>query len=57
MTSPGAGHPDGWPSHTDAGTPIYEELVRVWRAEGREVPQPGGAPGRPREHQDYFGRG
>ncbi|CAL9634989.1 hypothetical protein [Streptomyces sp. enrichment culture] len=59
MTSSGADHPDGWPSRQDAGTPIYEELVRVWRAEGREVPQPqtGGARRGPGEPKDYFGRG
>lgn len=59
MTSPGADHPDGWPSHRDADTPIYEELVRVWRAEGREVPQPqgGGPPVGRAEPPDYFGRG
>ncbi|MFJ5775360.1 hypothetical protein [Streptomyces sp. NPDC093094] len=63
MTSSEAGHPDegsapGRP-HGDAGAPIYDELVRAWRAAGREVPRPPQdlAGGEPPEPQDRFGRG
>ncbi|MGC0327671.1 hypothetical protein RKD23_000661 [Streptomyces sp. SAI-170] len=63
MTSSGAGHPDGRTPHghapQDTGTPIYEELVRQWRAAGREVPEAHKelTARRPAEPQDYFGRG
>ncbi|MFF0200863.1 hypothetical protein [Streptomyces sp. NPDC005017] len=44
-------------AHTD--TPIYSQLVALWRAQGREVPRPPNGPALPLPAQppDFFGRG
>ncbi|MFE1442647.1 hypothetical protein [Streptomyces sp. NPDC058739] len=44
-------------AYTD--TPIYAQLVALWRAQGREVPRPPHGPALPRPAQppDFFGRG